>query len=364
MTNVIEMPNELKLNPFFRIRFGKKIHIDLLLQGETYVMPDVRILSALASISNTQSISAIRETFANILEVDVDTALDVILNLYESNIFQDASIANPQEKAVAHWIDRGWLEALVMHLCTRNLPYLDRESEDPIKQQREMLSDLIKKEPIPDFWKIYSDKKYIALPSPNVLPEEPMEQLLLRRRSNQPWKKKQIDQNELSTILHFANIETRRLRKEAEQYLENQPERLFNSSFSALESYFFAFNVSGLEPGIYHYDPLDHRVALIRHGDLCDELIQMCIGQERIRGCACAFVISAIWLRYMYRYRHPRAYRTLMINTAELAQKYILLGTAFHFSTFLTPAFEDDYANRIMGMNGYEEAPLYVVAIG
>ncbi|MBC8954001.1 SagB-type dehydrogenase domain-containing protein [Xenorhabdus sp. PB62.4] len=364
MVSIIDMPNELKLNPFFRIRFGKTIHIDLLLQEETYVMHDTRVLSALAYISGSQPISTISETFARVLEVDINTALEVISNLYESNIIQDASVTDPREEAVSHWIDRGWMEALVMHLRTRNLPYLDRNADDPIKQQRDTLSNLINKESIPDFWKIYSNKKYITLPIPGVLPEEPMDQLLLRRRSNRPWKKKQIDQNELSTILHFANIETRRLRKEAEQYIDSQPERLLNSSFTALESYFFAFNVSGLEAGIYHYDPLDHRVALIRHGDLCEELIKMCIGQERIRGCACAFVISAIWLRYMYRYRHSRAYRTLMINTAELAQKYILLGTAFHFSTFLTPAFEDDYANRIMGMNGYEEAPLYVVAIG
>nr|WP_319926889.1 SagB/ThcOx family dehydrogenase [Xenorhabdus sp. Reich] len=364
MVSIVDMPNELKLNPFFRIRFGKTIHIDLLLQEETYVIYNVKVLSALACISGSQPTFVISEKFAEVLEVDINTALEVISNLYESNIIQDASVTDPREDAVSHWIDRGWMEALVMHLRTRNLPYSDRNASNSMQEQRNSLSNLIKKEPLPDFWKIYSDKKYLTLPTPRSLPEEPMDQLLLRRRSNRPWKKKRIDQNELSTILHFANIETRRLRKEAEQYLDSQPERLLNSSFSALESYFFAFNISDLETGIYHYDPLDHRVALIRNGDLCEDLIKMCIGQERIRGCACAFVISAVWLRYMYRYRHSRAYRTLMINTAELAQKYILLGTALHFSTFLTPAFEDDYANCIMGMNGYEEAPLYVVAIG
>ena len=66
----------------------------------------------------------------------------------------------------------------------------------------------------------------------------------------------------------------------------------------------------------------------------------------------------------MYRYNHPRAYRTLLINTGELAQKYITLSSAYQLTCFMTPAFEDQIADDLLGINGYEEAPSYLVAIG
>lgn len=165
-------------------------------------------------------------------------------------------------------------------------------------------------------------------------------------------------------MLLNANRETVRLRKEAEATYESNSGVLLNSAFSALETYFFAFSVDGLEPGLYHYDPRGHRAVLLRRGDLTDEVVTMCIGQDRPRGAACAFVITAVWERYMFRYRHPRAYRTLLINVAELAHKYILLATALDLSTFLTPALRDEFADQLLGVDGLKEAPLYVVAIG
>jgi len=53
-----------------------------------------------------------------------------------------------------------------------------------------------------------------------------------------------------------------------------------------------------------------------------------------------------------------------LINTAELAHKYVLLATAFKLGTFLTPAFRDEIAEGLLGVDGLVEAPLYTVAVG
>jgi len=123
-------------------------------------------------------------------------------------------------------------------------------------------------------------------------------------------------------------------------------------------------SVDGVEPGIYHYDIQMHQLRLIMSGDFRDKYVQMCIGQSRPHSSSCAFILTADWQRFMYRYRHPRAYRTLLINTAELAHKYVLLATAFKLGTFLTPAFRDEIAEGLLGVDGLVEAPLYTVAVG
>jgi hypothetical protein len=90
----------------------------------------------------------------------------------------------------------------------------------------------------------------------------------------------------------------------------------------------------------------------------------MCAGQQRPGGAACAFAISAVFERYMFRYRHARAYRTLLVNVSELAQKYIMLATNFGLSTFMTPLFFDEVASELLGVDEYEEAVLELVAVG
>ncbi len=155
-----------------------------------------------------------------------------------------------------------------------------------------------------------------------------------------------------------------RLRNAVEEQIQDRPEVLLDSAFSALETYFFAFSIEGLPNGIYHYDLRSHSVSLLREGLFRDEVARMCIGQRKPGSGSCTFLISAVFERYMYRYRHPRAYRNLLINVSEFAHRYILLSTALGLSTFMTPALQDEQADALLGVNGYEEAPLYVVAIG
>lgn len=143
-----------------------------------------------------------------------------------------------------------------------------------------------------------------------------------------------------------------------------RPATLLHSAFCATETYVFAFDVAGLNPGLYHYDPREAGLTELRTGLLRGEIAAICVGQERPSQAACVFAITAVFDRYMYRYRHNRAYRSLLINVGELGQKYILTSTAFGLSTFLTPLFEDELADAVLGIEPYAEALLEVVAVG
>jgi SagB-type dehydrogenase family enzyme len=165
-------------------------------------------------------------------------------------------------------------------------------------------------------------------------------------------------------MLWLGSAETRRVRNDVALELSSNPSALFNSAFTAIEVYIFAFNVNGLPPGLYHYDPKKHSVACLRKGDLQNEVTKMCVGQARAGSGACALAFSGVWKRYMYRYRHPRAYRTLLVNIAELAQKHLILATALSLSTFVTPAFNDELADRLLDVEGFDEAVLELIAFG
>jgi SagB-type dehydrogenase family enzyme len=365
MTNDTLPDVEYRLHPFFRIRFGAAILCDLPLEGVTIELPDARYVSLIESFDRPRRPAFLAAVATAALGVELDEAQRIIRHLAHSGLLVRAAQPQPLLPAIRHWIDRGWLDGLFLHLRSRNLPFDDDRSSDPERFCDDVLADVLAREGAPEIWKSFPDRPSVALPLPNALPtDRTLEQVLLARRSNRPWTRGQVTAAELSTILHHANIEGRRLRVEAERDLDRRPGTLLNSSFSAIETYLFAFDVEFVVPGIYHYGMKDHQLSCVREGLLREQLAKMCIGQERAGGAACALVMTAIWDRYMYRYRHARAYRTLLINLAELAQKYIVLATTFGFSTFLTPALEDTYADELLNVDGYREAPLYVVAFG
>jgi SagB-type dehydrogenase family enzyme len=354
-----------RLNPFFRIQFGPPIRCELLLENKELELPDTRFLSILSRLNKVLSKNEIVHLTKSVFDIEFEEAESIVDDMIKNHILISSDKKYKELDGVRHWINRGWLDALIFHLKTRDLPFADVGVTDPDSITAEHIRTYIDKEGLPEFWKVYMDKEAFVLPNPNHSSiAKPLEEVLLKRRTHQPWKRGFVTKEELSNILHFANLETIKLRKAAEVNWEQNPSVLLNSAFSALETYFFAFEVEGLEPGLYHYNLKEHKVHLLKAGLFRKEVSRMCIGQERPGTAACTFVISAIWDRYLFRYRHPRAYRTLLINISELAQKYLLLATSLDFSTFVTPAIRDEYADKLMNLNGYEEAPLYVVSIG
>jgi SagB-type dehydrogenase family enzyme len=355
----------IKANPLLRIRFGPPLACDLPLEKVSLTLPDTGYVRLIASLSAPKPREAAVGLATWALGIEADAAAGVIADLTANRILVPGDEADPPSlDGVRHWVRRGWLDALMLHLSSRDIRFQDTFSADPDGYARAAMQEFIARDGVPEIWKRFPDRDAVALPAPGALPDEPLEKVLLRRRSNRPWRYGTIGLETLSTILFHANEETRRLRMSAEESAAERPEVLLNSSFSALETYCVAFSVEGLAPGIYHYDPRDGRLFPIRLGLFRDEFVRMCIGQDRPREAACAFVVTAVWPRFMFRYRHPRAYRTLMINVAELGHKYLLLATAFRLSTFMTPAFDDRAADQFFGFDGYDEGPLYAIAVG
>lgn len=182
-----------------------------------------------------------------------------------------------------------------------------------------------------------------------------------------PWQKKRAFKiKEISQILYYANLESKQAREKTKEQFSINPESILNySSFSALETKVIILrDVESIKTGIYHYDLKKHSLVKLKDGLFEENLVKMCIGQRQLRGATFSFIITAYWEKYFNRYNHARAYRNLLINAGELAQKYLLLATMYKMSQFITPAFEDKFADELMGCNGYETAPIYSVTLG
>jgi SagB-type dehydrogenase family enzyme len=355
----------LTLAPFLQIRFEDPLCCELPLDGRRIELRDERYVELLGllgeSLPRAEVIRLVAATFA-LTDADANVIVD---DLVREGILQEEGDRTSSDSAIAHWEARGWIDALRLHGLSRNIAFADDGAVDPGELHDRLFGDHIRRQPPPQFWKDSGNRPRISLSEGEVVPDaRTFEEVLMSRRSNQPWTGEPLGLDRLSTIVRLANRETRRLRTLAEQEWRSRPGVLLKSAFAATETYLFVFDVAGLEPGLYHYDPLACALTQLRGGSLRHDVAVICAGQERPSQASCVFAITAVFERYMYRYRHERAYRSLLINVAELAQKYIMASTAFQLSTFLTPLFDDERAAAVLGLDPYEEALLEIVAVG
>lgn len=130
-----------------------------------------------------------------------------------------------------------------------------------------------------------------------------------------------------------------------------------------LEVYVLAHSVSGLESGIYHYFPREHVLERLKSGDFRTAIAQAGLWQEFLAQAGVCLVLSAVFQRTRWRYRE-RAYRYVLLEAGHVAENIYLAATALGLGACAVGAFLDDEVNRLLGLDGKEEAALYILSLG
>lgn len=355
-----------RLNPLVRIRFDDGIGIDLPLHRRSFHVDDPQLLAVLPLLAD----GGTAEELAGVLVADGaagsrEEAAALIDELVAAELLSEGADEPPAWAAAQHWIDRGWLEALLFHAACETDSFTEDGADDADTLHDELLRGEVSAG-LPSVWTRYHGRPTVDLPAGRSADElPPLEQVLLARRSNQPWRRPSGPAlDEVATVLRLASAETVAVRRRMEAEIGQRPSALLHSAFTALELYLVAHQVQGLAPGLYHYEPDQARLRLLREADLRQEMQRMCVGQQRAGTAGAVFVITVTWDRYMRRYRHPAAYRSLMMNVGELAHKLVVLSTAVGLSTFITPAFDDAYADQLMGLDPVTESAIEAIGVG
>jgi SagB-type dehydrogenase family enzyme len=132
----------------------------------------------------------------------------------------------------------------------------------------------------------------------------------------------------------------------------------------AIEVYVLALRVQGLHRGLYHYSPDHHRLEKLRGAPGGKTASQYCAGQNWVQNAAALFIMTAVWERSMWKYRFPRAYRTILLDAGHVCQTFCLMATHLHLAPFCTAALKDSMIEKDLGLDGVNESVLYVAGAG
>jgi SagB-type dehydrogenase family enzyme len=193
----------------------------------------------------------------------------------------------------------------------------------------------------------------IKLPDPVLKGSVSVEEAISKRRSIREYKDEPLRLEELGQLLWAAQGIT--------------SPKGFRTAPSAGATYPLEIYVSvkergviGLPAGIYHYDPFDHSLTLIKEGDHSLEIYRASLNQEWIKEAPICIIIAADFSRTTSRYG-ARGERYVYMEAGHVGQNIYLQATALDLGTVAVGAFYDDQLRSIIGC---EEAPIYIFPVG
>ena len=132
----------------------------------------------------------------------------------------------------------------------------------------------------------------------------------------------------------------------------------------ALETFLLVNTVKSLEPGLYRYIALSHRLQLIdTDPTLGVRITEACLGQQFIFHAGVVFLWVAVPYRKTWRYGE-RGYRELHKDAGHACQNLYLAAEAIECGVCAIAAYDDDAMAGILGIDGVEQFLIYLAAVG
>jgi SagB-type dehydrogenase family enzyme len=251
---------------------------------------------------------------------------------------------------------RDWLPHGSYHFATKDAPFAKP------RQWARMARAFLAAAPQPPLFKRDPSLLRRRLPSP-AAPDDEFRRVLLARKTHREFSGAPVALEALASLLHYTwgAIGTIKSPNFGPLLHKTSPS---GGARHPGEVYVAALNVAGLTPGLYHYSVEEHALERIRRGPMRDAVLRQTLGQRHVGNAAAVCFMTAMFPRSMYKYRSPRAYRIVTLETGHLAQTFCLVATWLGLAPFTTAALADTAIEEALGIDGIEESVLYVVGVG
>ncbi len=202
----------------------------------------------------------------------------------------------------------------------------------------------------------HSADEVITLPKPIHKGTVSVEEAIFRRKSVRDFSGKALSLQEVSQLLWAAGGKT----------VDGitGPTRAYPSAGAIypLDIYLVAGNVTGLIPGIYHYEWMKNQLKLVKKGDLRGSLARAALSQRMIQDAPVTIVVTAQYDKTLRRYGKRGMERYVAMDTGHLGQNIHLQAEGMGLGTVMVGAFIDRDVKEILGTA--DELPVYMMPVG
>lgn len=269
----------------------------------------------------------------------------------------------PTEDAL-RWENHRWSRSAYLVFSQLDLDYVE-PTEDFVELQglsdfrRTAISNYLEEHPYPERLLKVSDNP-ITL-SPAELDPEPDLDAMLNRRSVRFFSESPVKFDTFSSLLFEA---TKNVRLAEESKKGGDPYFLLNSFYSWLNIFLAVQGVEGVPRGVYQYDPLKHQLHPVAEGLEDIQIIECIQHQKWINGAGFCLFVVVQWDRYMWVYRHSRAYLNLLIQLGEFGQEVLQAMSRRGLGAWMTPAITESKAAALLQLDSSQQDAMYFIKVG
>lgn len=209
----------------------------------------------------------------------------------------------------------------------------------------------------------YSDAPLVSLPSPARLPSVSFAQVLATRRTIRDFTPDSLSLAEVSQLLYYTHYPQHLVDAPPYGWLPRRP-WANGGARGELELYVLARRVADLDPGLYHYQLPDHRLAWLGPDPGDSALKATCYGQDWCVTAPVTVFVTAVPRRCAAKYGTARAWRVILFDAGCLLQTFSNVATALALGPYVVAAFCDGTAEEIIGLDGVHETLLLLLGAG
>lgn len=198
----------------------------------------------------------------------------------------------------------------------------------------------------------------VSLPAADTLTigTMPLREVIRMRRSRRKFTDEPFTLEELSFLLWA----TQGVQKHTPKYsLRTVPSAGARHSF---ETYLYLARITGVPPGLWRYQPIDHAIVLLRSGDdLAPQLDDALM--EQYWNAAAVFIWATVPYRTEWRYAIV-SHKVIALDAGHVCQNLYLASESIGCGTCAIGAYNQDKLDRFLGIDGREEFALYAAPVG
>ncbi len=214
-------------------------------------------------------------------------------------------------------------------------------------------------------YKQYPNLPRVKLPAIEGIPQNgrSFDEVVSSRRSVRDFADLNIDLDELSKILHQSYGITGEAPANKNGFRQDLRSAPSAGALYPAEIYIAVRKVSGVEPGIYHYNVPNHEIELMIPGDPTEQMYEVCCQQEFVHKTSIVIIMSSVLQRTKLKYGE-RGYRYALLDIGHLGQNIYLSCASLDLAIMTTCGFFDDEVNKLLRIDGVDETAMYVAFIG
>lgn len=130
-----------------------------------------------------------------------------------------------------------------------------------------------------------------------------------------------------------------------------------------IEIYVVCSDIPGLDAGVYHFDPKEMKLDVIRLGDFREKIVVSTADESFTKDAPVMLVFTDVFARNSVKYQ-SREYRHAFWDCGTILANTLAITTVHKIPSKVIAGFVDSQIGQLLGLDTIQEAPLVILPLG